>query len=114
MIRNFFQNLGQVWRFDGVTVLHAIVIIPGSFVLPIWMFISVVFGFDSVLQLPTILDLLARAVFAVFFTFFGSYVFRLRNGFDTVRTGLVAKVIASCVMVILILHVIGVINTIPG
>lgn len=114
MVREFFQNFDQFWRFDGVTILHAIVVIPASFVLPIWMIISVAIGLDSVLQLPDTLDLLARAAFAVFFTFFGSYVFRAWNGFGEVRAGFISKVIAACIFVLLVLQITGVINLIPG
>lgn len=114
MIRRFFTNFDQFWRFDGVTILHAIVIIPASFVLPIWALISVALGLDAVLQAPSILDLLARAVFAVFFTLYGSYVFRYWNGFGEVRAGLIAKLIAGCLFILLVLQLVGVINLLPS
>lgn len=115
MIRRFFTNFDQFWRFDGVTIMHAIVIVPASFALPIWAIMSIAIGLDSVLfQLPSMLDLLVRAVFAVFFTFFGSYVFRVWNGFEEVRAGFITKVIVGCIFVLLALQIIGVINLIPG
>lgn len=114
MLRRFFQNFDQFWKFDSVTILHAIVVVPASFVLPIWMIISVATGLDSALQLPGMLDLIARAAFAVFFTFFGSYIFRAWHGFDEVRTGFITKVVIGCIFVLLVLQITGVINLIPG
>jgi len=114
MIWNFFQNLDKFWRFDGVTMLHAIVILPAMFVFPMWAIMGTVVGLGSPLSVPFVVDAVLRIILGVLLAFVGSYIFRIYNGFDTVRTGLVAKLIVGGIFVLLMLQIIGVINLIPG
>jgi hypothetical protein len=114
MVRGFFKNLDKLWHFDGVTIMHAIVIMPAVFVLPVWAAVGALFGSGSAVSMPVVLGVVLRLLLGVLLTFLGSYIFHLRYGFDEVQAGLIAKVIFGCIFVLLILQVLGVINLIPG
>lgn len=89
-------------------------IVPAAFVLPVWLLLRATIGINLVLHLPPVLDFIVRCIIAVLFTFGGSYMFRAWHGFEEVRAGLIGKVLAGCVFVLLALQILGVINLIPG
>lgn len=97
------------FRFDGLSLLIAIVILPAAFVLPIWMMMSVVLGLDELIQLAGWIDILSRFVLATVVVLLSSFAIRVRHG-ATVKVGFVAKAIAVCVVILSLLQLFGIID----
>lgn len=102
----------NLFYFDGVSLLAAIILFPAVFSVPIWSLLSMGYG-APLIQPSGWLDSLLRLLLATALTFLGAGYFRWRYG-GGVRLRLVAYCLAGGAAVLFVLQVIGVINLIPG
>lgn len=105
----------EVLRFDGLTLLGLVVLVPSFLALPIWSFGAVIFGSETVWDPVIWIDIPARLALALFFVFFGTYRARKYDfGFERVRLSVTVISLVICVTIIALLHFLEVINIIPG